>query len=469
MHLINAKKKAFSQFFITVFLAALLFSSNFILHAPSLAYADIRKSDIVLGQSIDSRGLSIAQSPNLDAQYAVVMDEEGTVFFERDSHTATKIASVTKIMTAVVAMETAEEGLPIKVSQRAAQVGESSASLQEGDVMTFEDALKALMIPSGNDAAIALAESIGEQLSGGSVQGKDAETLFVELMNKKADELGLDHSVFTNPHGLDDGIHEANQQSCAMDVAILSREAMKNDFFRETVATKETEIPVTRSNGTSVNILLESTDEMLGAYEGACGIKTGFTSAAGSCFSGAVNRGKGDLYAVVLDSSSDQVRFVDTTALFDWAYEHTIEYPLAHSSQEATAVIDGQTQSVPIVAEVAHSEWIDKTIKATLEDPFQAITLFDLNGNVNQEVTYNTVTGNVKSGDVLGTMTFKQRNDVLVTVDLIACEDADAPDLLEGVGIWWDRFFRGFSGEPTVAESVLLNQTPLLNSKASAA
>lgn len=469
MHLIKyGKQRGFQAATKALLACTLAVSCSFFAITPT-AFADIRKSDMVLGQSIDSRGLSIAQAPNIDAQHAVVMDEEGTVYFERDSHAPVKIASVTKIMTAVVAMEAAEEGLSIKVSERAAQVGESSASLQEGDVMTLEDALRALMIPSGNDAAIALAETIGEQLSGGSAQGKDAETFFVERMNVKADELGLDHSIFTNPHGLDDGVHEANQQSCAMDVAVLSKEAMKNELFREIVATKEAEIPVTRSNGASVKILLESTDELLESYEGACGIKTGYTSAAGSCFSGAVNRGSGDVYAVVLNSSDDQVRFADTTALFDWIYEHTVDYSLANSGQETSVVIEGQTQSVPVVAEVAHSEWIDKTIKATLADPYQTVSLFDLNGNVNQTVTYNNVAGNVKSGDTLGTITFKQRNDVLTTVDLVACEDMDAPDLFEGVSIWWDRFFRGFSGEPKVAESVLLNETPLLNNKASAA
>lgn len=121
--------------------------------------------------------------------------------------------------------------------------------------------------------------------------------------------------------------------------------------------------------------------------------------------------------------------------------------------------------TVPIIAEVAHEGWIDKTITASLAITDQAVTIFDLNGNISQTVEYDTITGDVHVGDKVGTLTFKQRNEELVTVDLVACEEVKAPDLFEGISIWWDRFFRGFSGSAIVAESVLINQTPLISEK----
>ncbi|MEG1098265.1 MAG: D-alanyl-D-alanine carboxypeptidase, partial [Raoultibacter sp.] len=118
-----------------------------------------------------------------------------------------------------------------------------------------------------------------------------------------------------------------------------------------------------------------------------------------------------------------------------------------------------------LLARVAHTEWIDVTVPATIADPTAAVTVFDINGNVSQSVEYHKLTGNVQAGDKVGTISFKQRNVVLATADLIACEDRAAPNLIEGVGIWWDRLFRGFSDKETVAESVLVNQTPLIVDK----
>lgn len=124
---------------------------------------------------------------------------------------------------------------------------------------------------------------------------------------------------------------------------------------------------------------------------------------------------------------------------------------------------------VPVVAEVAHSGWIDKTVKATLRDPAAAVTIFDLNGNVSQSLEFDELAGNVKEGDKVGTITFKQRNTVIATMDLVACEDVDAPDFFEGDGVWWDRLFRSFSGGQEVARSITLNETPLVIDKTASA
>ena len=433
--------------------------------AQAPAFADVRRADVVLGQSVDSRGLSVADCPSIEAQYAVVMAADGTVYFERNSTAPTPIASITKVMTAIVALENTTNETMVPVSARAMYVGESSASLQEGDLLTIDAALKALLLASGNDAAVAIAECVGGILSGNTAQGADAEEVFVDYMNQKAAELGCQDTVFRNPHGLDDEGFEGDQHSCAMDVAKMVQFAMRNDEFRAIVSTAETSISVTRADGSRDTLVLENTDQLLGNFEGACGVKTGFTDLAGPSFAAAANRGGGDFYAVALDSSSTDQRFIDAQILLQWVFDHNVDYPLAHSDQTATVTQDGQDVSVPVVAEVAHADWIDKTVKATLADPGQSVAIFDLNGNISQTVEYDTVRGDVHVGEKVGTITFKQRNNVLVTVDMVACEDVKAPGLFEGVGIWWDRFFRNFSGQQTVAYSILVNQTPLVNQK----
>lgn len=433
---------------------ALVLAFSLCLPLSRNAFADVRKADVVLGQTVDARGLSVAQCPSIDAEYALVMDENGTVYFERNAESPTQIASITKIMTAVVALDAVDAGetsldAPVFVSEAAAAVGESSAGLQAGDVMDLETALKALLVPSGNDAAVAIAEAVG-----GGVEP------FVERMNAKAAELGCTDTVYENPHGLDYDQYAGDLHSTAADVATVVRHAMKNDLFRSIVAGGSTDIAVTRG-GAETTIHLESTDGFLDVYEHAIGVKTGFTALAGPSFAGAADNGDRELYAIVIHSSSEAQRFEDAKTLCEWVYGHLVSYPLANSPE--TTMYEGM--EVPVVAKVAHEGWIDKTVNATLSDPSASIDIFDLNGNVSQTTSFEKLDGDVRAGDKVGTITFKQRNEEIATLDLVACEDLDAPDFFEGVGIWWDRLFRGFSGQPQSAQSVTLNETPLVIDK----
>ncbi len=426
----------------------------------STAHADVRKTDTIMGQTVDSRGLATSQCPDVAAEYVLVTDDEGTVYFERNSTEATEIASITKIMTAIVALENATLDTQVTVSANAASVGESSAGLRSGDTLTLEAALTALLLPSGNDAAIAIAESVGALMD--EENGYDA---FVEAMNAKAAELGCVDTVFTNPHGLDYGNYAGDLHSCAADVALMARCAMQNDTFRSIVAQTSASIEVTGSSGTMRTVEVESTDELIGTYDGACGIKTGYTSLAGASFAGACTRDGKTLYAIVLNSTSEEQRFTDATTLYDWVFEHLIDYQLANSSETATMVVDGQSVQVPVVAEVAHAGWINVTVKATLSDPDASVEVFDLNGNVSQVLEFDEVTGDVQAGDKVGTITFKQRNEVVATMDLVACEDVAAPNVLQRVGVWWNRLLSVFTGQQKVAQSVTLNETPLVNDK----
>ena len=429
---------------------------------PATAQAEVRKSDIILGQSVEARGLPTTACPNISCDYALLIDKSGNVFFERGALTPARIASMTKIMTAIVALENSNPTDVVTVDYEAATVGESSAALREGDTMSMQTALLALMVPSGNDAAIAVAKTVGKMLD---PQAYDPEQVFVDAMNAKAAELGCRDTVYENPHGLDINQFDGQLQSTAADMGRIVTYCMQNDAFREIVAHGDTSITVTSANGTPREIMLESTDELIGVYDGIAGIKTGYTESAGYCFAGAVIRDEGEYYSVVMNSPSSEQRFADTTELMDWVYAHHVSYPLATSDESTTMTTSEGSIEVPVVAHVAHQDWIDVTIPATLSNPTQEVTVFDLSGNITQSVEYLPVSGDIHTGDIIGSITFTQRSVEIARMDIVATQDVLAPSLIEGIKIWWDRLFRGISGEPKVAQSVLVNQTPLLIDK----
>ena len=165
----------------------------------------------------------------------------------------------------------------------------------------------------------------------------------------------------------------------------------------------------------------------------------------------------------MLGSSTEAQRFTDATTLDDWVYDNTIDYPLVHSNETATYTTNkGTTATVPVVANVSHSGWMDKTFKATLSDPTASVKVFSLDGIVSQDVQFDTVSGDVKPGQKVGTVTFYQHNEVIAQQDLVAAENCPAPNPIEGIGIWWNRLFAGFSGEKTQADSSVVNTTPLI-------
>ena len=291
--------------------------------APLLKVREYREDAAKNALSAAERALPPDRLPDLDASCAALMDEDGTLWFGRNGDDAAQIASLTKIMTAIVAADWLDASTMIEVTPEAASVGESSAGLAQGDSMTFDDALKALLTASGNDAASAIAQAAGARMLAQKGSGGDAyacEAAFVEAMNAKAAELGLENSFFANPHGLDFDAFAQGQYSCAADVATMLRAAMQIDLVRANIGFSQADITVQR-DGAPVTLALENTDALLGSYEGTCAAKTGYTLAAGPCAATAVNRGDGhEYYAVVLGSSSKPQRFVDSAALYDWAY-----------------------------------------------------------------------------------------------------------------------------------------------------
>lgn len=478
----------------------------------NFAYADVRRADIIYGESVESRELSVNDCPDISAEYACVMDESGKIYFERNASSAANIASITKVMTAIVATDIAPLELEVTVNEDAASIGESTAGLAAGDVLNLDQALYALLVPSGNDASLAIALSVGSYLIDASQNSKklpsyinpndyasldaqnndDALSAFVDAMNKCADSLGCTNTVYTNPHGLDDEGYEGNLHSSASDQALIAKRALQNEKIAAIVSGGSCEISLNRA-GETISIYLETTDALLEMYEYTKGIKTGFTNLAGACFLGAAEKDNLLLYASVLRASDESERFIDAQTLFEWTYSHIISYPVAHSdittsmieSRTSSGISDSKSTSnskangtsasneedvnyidVPVLAYVAHEDWIDKTVPATLQNQDAAVTIFDLNGNVSQSIEYESVSGNIHAGDHIATLHLYQRNTEIGTYNLVATEDVSAPNFFEGCGIWWDRLFRGFSGQATQAESYLVNTTPLVRNNA---
>ncbi len=435
--------------------AALLMALSLAL--PSASLADVRKTDVICGTTVQAAGFTSALCPDIDCNRAMIVDSEGVVYYERNADERCHIASITKVMTAITALENASLDTTVSVSETAAKIGESTAELKAGDTLTLQEALKALLWPSGNDAAVAIAESVGAQML--ESQGADAsdasacQQAFVDAMNTTAASIGMNDSLFSNPHGLDTSSY-ANEEmySTARDVATMCAYAMGKSEIKAITSMDGGVCTVTR-DGSRVSIELESTDELLGSYEGVEGVKTGWTSEAGYCFASACDRNGHELFGCVLDGTSEEGRFTDTTTLWDWTYQHCISYPLVHTTESVG--------DKPVVAYVGCSAWADRTVAATVEDPSAAVEVFDLSGNVSQEATFTEPSGEVKAGDELGEITYYQHNEQIAKAKLVAAEDVEAPGFFDSIGIWFLRL----TGGGQAAESYLVNDTPLILDK----
>ena len=433
--------------------------------ATAPAFADVRNSDRIAGSSIEERGLTTALCPSIEANHALLVDETGKVYFERGAHDPVKIASITKVMTALVALDyDPNMKMTVTVTPGAAAIGESSAMLLEGDKLDMKNAVTAMMVASGNDAADAIAATVGgamlkDEGHPGASEEKSVQR-FVQAMNEKASEMGLEDSVFANPHGLDDGEYAGDFHCTAFDVASMVQLAMQDDRFRKIVGSETATVKITR-DGETITEELTSTDELLSMYEGTVGVKTGYTDEAGGCFAGANDHDGHEYYAIILDSTDEWQRFLDTQDLWNWCYQYLTNYHLANSPESIDATIGGTTASYPLMARVSHLDWMDRSVAATIADPDHTIDVFTLDGNISQQAVYAELHGTIHVGDTVGTLTFKQRNNDIVTLDLIAAEELGPPDPFTGISIWWQRLW----GNDTVASNELVNTTPLLIDK----
>lgn len=240
---------------------------------------------------------------DLNSRIAVSYDRlSGKVIWGKNENRRTAMASTTKIMTAIVVIENANLKDIVEVSAKAALTGGSRLGLKKGDKVAIKDLLYGLMLRSGNDAAVALAEYVGGDNKG-----------FADLMNKKATDLNLKDTHFVTPHGLDDAEH----YTTAYELAKIADYALKNEIFRNIVGTKTCTINI---NGYPKGI--NNTNELLGYIDGVYGVKTGFTNNAGRCLVTSVKRGDFDIITVVIQADTKKDRTKDSINLINYIFNN---------------------------------------------------------------------------------------------------------------------------------------------------
>ena len=258
---------------------------------------------LILLFSFDISFASEGNSLNLNARSCVVLDRNSKkIIFGKNEYNRVKMASTTKIMTATVIIENCDLSQTVTVSKKAAGTGGSRLGLKTGDKITIRDLLYGLLLCSGNDAAISLAET-----AAGSVRN------FSNMMNNKAKELGLNNSHFESPHGLDSD----NHYTTAYELALLADYALQNSTFRNIVGTKNYTITI---NGYPKNIT--NTNELLGSLDGVYGVKTGFTNGANRCLVTSCKRGEMDIICVVLGCDTKNFRTQDSIKLINYTFEN---------------------------------------------------------------------------------------------------------------------------------------------------
>lgn len=395
--------------YISAFSCAVILLYGMMFWPVSAARADVRQSDAINGlQLADLTGEH--DSPDIIADYAGICTEDGSMLWQRDVQTEVPMASITKIMTALTALDSADLEAEMTVSSSAAAVGGSTAELRSGYTATLHTLLYGLLIPSGNDAAVAIAENIAGD-----------EQAFVQLMNQKAAELGLDSTHFSNVNGLEDTDNYTTVSDCLK----LTRVAMSDQTFRQIVKTQETKVTID-----GVEVEYKTTNLLLTTMDGATGVKTGFTDAAGYCLVASASQNGIELYAVILHSSDEQSRFDDARELLDWGFKHYRPVELINAA-------------IP-VGEVALTDWLDKSVEVYASGPV-IVELFDYDGAVNQEVQLEEHEGSISKGESVGSIVWSQDGEVLASIDVVASRDVAKPDFLQGLGIIWERFWGGFN------------------------
>ena len=241
--------------------------------------------------------------PIINSKNVIVIDRKTLLpLYEKNAYSKVAMASTTKILTCIIALETCSKSEIVTGSSNAANISGSTLGLKKNTTITVNDLLYGLMLRSGNDCAIAIAEHIS-----GSV--KD----FAKIMNYKAFELGLLSSNFVTPHGLDNPDH----YTTAYDLALLTDYALKNSDFKKIVSTKIHTISFNNSCNT-----ISNTNELLGNLDGVYGVKTGFTFEAGRCLVSACNRNNFDIIVVVLGADTKPIRTKDSLNLINYVFNN---------------------------------------------------------------------------------------------------------------------------------------------------
>ena len=361
---------------------------------------------IVLSLALVCSFLPSAGAEGLDipAPSAILMDAAtGTILFEKNADERLPPASVTKVMTLLLVMEALDSGRigwddTVIASENAAAKGGSQVYLEVGEQMNMDEMLKSVVVSSANDCATALAEHIA-----------GSEAAFVEMMNARAQELGLTDTHYVNCTGLDDEPNAAEHLTTAHDIAVISRELLRHDEIR-----KYTTIWMDTVRDGKFG--LSNTNKLVRFYEGTTGLKTGYTSAAGHCISASAKRDGIELIAVVLNCSSSTDRFQSAKALLDYGFAN---YALVNAEPDEPlkplhVVLGTQDTLTPVLQETA-------PILIEKGEQSKIVKTVSVCGEIAAPVT---------AGQQLGTLTLSAGERVLAEIPIIA------PETVERLTLW---------------------------------
>lgn len=332
----------------------------------------------------------------ITAPSAVLMEtSSGKILFEKNPHEQRPCASITKVMTMLLVCEAIDNGKlslddTITASAHAASMGGSDIWLEEGETMSADDMIKATVVASANDAAVALAE----HLCG-------SEEVFVEKMNEKASQLGMKDTVFKNCNGLDEDGHITS----AYDVAVMSRELMKHEMIFDYTS-------IWLDNLRDGKTQIVNTNKLLKTYNGITGLKTGTTNDAGCCMSASATRGDMSLVAVVLGCNSGKERFSDAAALLDYGFANfsVTQLKAPEDLPKTIKVENGMQGNIGIGCDVNASIVLDKNSSSKI------VSKIDLPESIEAPVV---------SGQKLGTVTYSLDDNAVKSFEITALQDAE--------------------------------------------
>lgn len=354
---------------------------------------------LILTLILPLAGLPTAASADavpIHAPSAILMDvATGTVLYEKNADERREPASVTKVMTLLLVMEALDAGQiswddTVTASAAAAGKGGSQIFLEEGEQLSMDEMLKSVVVSSANDCATALAEHVA-----------GSETAFVGRMNARAAELGMENTHFVNCTGLDDEPEAQEHLTTARDVAIMSRALLGHDAIR-----RYTTIWMDTVRGGAFG--LSNTNKLIRFYEGATGLKTGYTSRAGHCLSASAKRDGIELIAVILGDDSSSHRFEDAKALLNWGFaNYALADPLEGVAPTPIPVILGTAESIVPAPADSGPILIEKGQAGTLRRELSLV---------------ESVEAPVEAGQVLGTLRVTSGDALLAEVPLTAVE-----------------------------------------------
>lgn len=383
----------------------------------STVCADDVDNEVDFEDTIEVTASNVSELPKTNSRRYIVYDRiSKSMIIGKNEDVKSAMASTTKIMTTIVILEKADLNEKVTVSAKAGGTGGSRLGLKRGDKASVRDLLYGLMLRSGNDAAVALAEHVG-----GSVKE------FAELMNEKAFELGLTNTHFVTPHGLDD----ANHYTTALELAKLTDYAMDNETFAKIVGTKSTTIYI---NNQSRQI--NNTNELLGVLNGVVGVKTGFTNNAGRCLVTETKRNNMDIITIVLGADTKKDRTKDSVNLIEYTFSKYKMYNLEERiieefnkwkniNEKRILIIKGKTSNPKLALGAIEKATIPICDNDKIEYSINALT---------------EVEAPVEQWNVMGTLTVKINGEILENIDIVNVNEVQKRDWKDYFKIVLNRF-----------------------------